>query len=369
MSAAREIRPAIPQGNGPVEKTPVRLAIVGSGNIAAVHAAAISRVPEAQLVAVCSRNLEKAAQLASPAQAMALGSLEDLLAADVAEAFLIATPSGAHAASVLPALQAGRHVLCEKPLEVQTSQVSEMIAEAGRRGLILAGFFPLRYGVGAVALRHAVEAGRLGRMTFLSARVKWWRNQDYYASSSWRGTWSLDGGGALMNQGIHAVDLFQWLGGEVAEVSAYSGTLAHAGIEVEDTLAACVRFKSGALGTIEASTACYPGLDLRLEVSGDRGTAILVNDRIESWNFAESMPGDDAIRSGHQGGVIRGGASDPQAITCEGHRQQIAEFCRAIRGEAAMLIDGREAGKAIAIVEAAYRSANSRKPEVIDYTL
>ncbi|MFZ4779105.1 MAG: Gfo/Idh/MocA family protein [Terrimicrobiaceae bacterium] len=345
--------------------SPLQVAIIGSGDIARTHVDAIALLPDVHLAAVCSRNPEKARELAAPSASQVFDSVEKLLSSAGLDAVLVATPSGAHEEAVLPALRAGRHVLCEKPLEISTARVARMIAEAERSGVILAGFFPLRCGAGAQIIREALDAGRFGRLTFLSARVKWWRDQDYYRASSWRGSWELDGGGALMNQGIHAVDLLQWMGGPVKEVSAFADALAHPGLQVEDTLAACVRFESGALGTIEAGTSCYPGLDLSLEISGDCGTAILVNDRIESWRFAEEKPEDEAVRSDREGGKIHGGSSDPKAITCEGHRQQIAEFCRAIRGEPATMIEGREAGKSVAIIEAAYRSCRSGKSETV----
>jgi predicted dehydrogenase len=240
-----------------------------------------------------------------------------------------------------------------------------MVAAARQAGLVLAGFFPMRCGAGAGAIRQALDEGRFGRLTFLSARVKWWRDEGYYRSSNWRGTWELDGGGALMNQGIHAVDLLQWLGGPVREAAGYAATLAHAQLPVEDTLAASLRFASGALGTIEAATSCCPGLDLSLEISGDRGSAILVNDQIEFRHLTgeDSREGQAAGAPGD--GTIRGGASDPRAISCEGHRRQIAEFCRAVRGLPSQTIHGEEAGRAVAIIEAIYRSCRSGKSEPV----
>lgn len=344
---------------------PVRLAIIGSGSIANMHANAIARIPEAKLTAICSRNTKKAEELAQPSGARVTDSLEQLLAAGDIDAVLVATPSCAHAEAAISALRSKKHVLCEKPLEISSKRARLMIDEAERSGVLLAGFFPLRHGAGAKILQQAIETNRFGRLTFLSARIKWWREQSYYDSSTWRGTWNLDGGGALMNQGIHAVDLMQWLGGKVTEVSAFSATLAHRDIEVEDTLAATMRFENGSLGTIEATTSCYPGLDLSLEVSGDCGTAILVNDQIEYWRFSQDMIDDAAIRSGRIGGKIGGGASDPKAISCEGHRQQIVEFCRAIRGYPANVIDGNEAAKAVSVIEAIYRSAQSGRSEPI----
>lgn len=345
---------------------PIRLAIVGGGFIASVHAEAIRQIPGAQLTAVCARDVSKAEKLAGPSHARAYDSFEALLEAGVAEAVLIATPSGSHREHAVPALRAGHHVLCEKPLEIRVERVREMIAEAERNRRILAGFFPLRGGAAAQSVRAALDAGRFGRLTFVSARVKWWRDQAYYSGSSWRGTWALDGGGALMNQGVHAVDLLQWLGGEVTEVGARFGTLAHSGIEVEDTLAASLRFAHGGLGTIAAATSCFPGLDLVMEVSGDAGSAILRNDRIDFWSFRDERAEDTAIRENAAAGAIGGGSSNPQAISCEGHRRQIEDFCRAIRGQEHHIIDGREAGHAVAIIEAAYRSGRSGKFESVE---
>jgi len=344
---------------------PIRLAIVGSGSIAQVHAAAIARIPEAQLVAVCARNRERAKELGAPALAHVAHSMDELLAWGEFDGVLIATPSGAHAESALPALRATKHVLCEKPLEIETARVNAMIEAANSSNVILAGFFPLRCGAGAKAIHQALTTGRFGRLTFLSARIKWWRDQSYYDGSNWRGTWELDGGGALMNQGIHAVDLMQWLGGPISEVAAFSATLAHQGLAVEDSVTASMRFANGALGTLEAATSCYPGLALSLEISGDRGTAILSDDRIESWNFADECAEDESIRSGRIGGEIGGGSSDPKAISSEGHRQQIVAFCRAIRGESSEVIGGVEAGHAVAIVEAIYRSCRSKQSEPV----
>jgi UDP-N-acetyl-2-amino-2-deoxyglucuronate dehydrogenase len=347
--------------------SPLRIAIVGSGNIASTHAMALSLVPDVRLVAVCARNEKSGALLAEKAGARVFASVDELLSGGNFDAALIATPSGVHQDAVLPLLKAGRHVLCEKPLEIATSRVRAMLTAAEEAGVILAGFFPLRCGAGAQAIRDAVEVNRFGRMTFVSARVKWWRDGAYYGSSGWRGTWDLDGGGALMNQGIHAVDLLQWCGGPVREVSAFSGTLAHDGLEVEDTLAATLHFESGALGTLAATTSCYPGLPLSLEVSGDRGTAVLVDDKIERWSFAEEAPGDEIVRANGEAGQVRGGASDPRAISCEGHRRQIEGFCRSIREGVRDFIPATEAGRAVAIVEAIYEAARSGKTQPVQW--
>jgi len=171
-----------------------------------------------------------------------------------------------------------------------------------------------------------------------------------------------------MDQGIHAVDLLLWLGGKVQRVSAFSGKLVHTGIEVEDTLAGVLHYENGALATITAATTCYPGLDFTLEISGDQGTAILVNDKIDYWRFVDERPEDEVIRSGEIGGKVHGGSADPKAISCEGHRQQIAAFCQAIvSGSTEGLILGSEAGEAAAVIEAAYRSVKTGSLEEVEY--
>ena len=342
----------------------IRLAIIGSGNIAQVHAAAISEIPQVQLVAVCSRNRAKAESLIGTSGAQIFPTVRELLEGSEIDGVLIATPSGLHAESAIPAMRAGKHVLCEKPLEISTNRVNHMLAEAEQAGVILGGFFPLRCGAGARAIKRTALAGRFGQLTFLSARIKWWRDQKYYSDSDWRGTWELDGGGALMNQGIHAVDLLQWIGGAPREVSAFASTLAHQTLEVEDTLTAAIRFEDGCLGSISAATSCYPGLDLCLEVSGTKGTAILVNDQISFWQFSPEADEDETIRTACAG-EIRGGTFDPRAISHHGHREQIEDFCKAILGEPTDLIGGQEAGIVVSIVEAIYRSTLSRKIEIV----
>ena len=143
------------------------------------------------------------------------------------------------------------------------------------------------------SLKRAIEAGRFGRILFVSGRIKWWRSQEYYDSGAWRGTWALDGGGCLMNQSIHTIDLMLHFGGPPEQVFGYTATRTHSGIEVEDNACAVVRFKSGAMGVIESSTSCAPGLPLRIEVSGERGTAAIEGDSIAEWRFADVEPGDE----------------------------------------------------------------------------
>ncbi|HEY2343024.1 MAG TPA: Gfo/Idh/MocA family oxidoreductase, partial [Chthoniobacteraceae bacterium] len=220
----------------------------------------------------------------------------------------------------------------------------------------LAGVFQNRLGRGAQALKAAIDSGRFGQLTLCSAYIKWWRDQSYYSSSPWKGTWKLDGGGALMNQGIHAVDMLQWLAGQPEQVTAFYGTLAHK-MEAEDTLVAALKFPGGGLGVIEAATSAWPGSDLRIEITGEKGYATLTQDRISRWEFAEPLPEDEQIRSSSDAGAIGGGAADPSAISTEGHRRLIEDLVGALRDKRPPMIPGADARKSVALALAIYESA------------
>jgi predicted dehydrogenase len=338
---------------------PIGFAIIGTGLIAEFHATAIAQTPGARLRAVFSRQPEKCAAFAAKHGCRAVRDLTEIISDESIRAACITTPSGAHADAAVPLLEAGKAVLCEKPLEVTLARVDQIIAAAGKGGGLLAGVFQMRLGRGATLLKTALTEGRFGRLTLCSAYVKWWRDQNYYLSSPWKGTWRLDGGGALMNQGIHAVDLLQWLAGMPQEVAAFTGTLAHDGIETEDTVVAALRFAHGGLGTIEAATSAYPGSDLRIEILGDRGTAVLVNDRLIRWEFAEKRDDDDAVLRDDAMGVLGGGSSSPGAISGEGHRRLVADLVDAIQQGRPPMIPGADARKAVALVLAVYEAART----------
>ena len=222
----------------------------------------------------------------------------------------------------------------------------------------LATIMPSRFSGANVALKAAIDAGRFGRLTLGDTYVKWWRTQEYYDGGGWRGTWALDGGGAYMNQAIHNVDLLQWLMGDVAEVAAVVGTLAHERIEVEDAGVAAVRFRNGAVGTIAATTAAFPGLLKRTEIHGDAGSAIVEQDSIKLWDFAKPEAGDAALMAEFRaGGGVSGGAGDPKAISFFGHQRQFEDFLQAIETGGTPLIDGREGRKSVEIILAIYQSS------------
>jgi len=240
--------------------------IIGCGMIARFHARAVGDLRGAGVVA-CYDNVPDAAdRLAAEIGCRAYHDLDAMLADPAVNVVTIGTPSGAHLEPAVAAARAGKHVIVEKPLEITLRRCDRIIDACDRAGVVLSTIFPSRFHDSSRELKRAVEQGRFGRLTLGDAIVKWYRSQEYYDAGAWRGTWELDGGGALMNQAIHSVDLLAWLMGPVVEVRARTGLLAHRRIAVEDVALATVEFASGALGVIEATTAAYPGYLKRIEL-------------------------------------------------------------------------------------------------------
>lgn len=344
----------------------VRFGIIGAGMISNFHAEAIKAADNAVLTAVFDLDRSRATDFAARHGVAAYDDLDAFLAEAPIDAVTIATPTGLHGTVAIPAARAGKHVLCEKPLDVTPEKAQAIIDACRTAGVVLAPVFQYRFGNGAMTLKRAIDGGRFGRLLFVSGRIKWWRSQEYYDSGAWRGTWALDGGGCLMNQSIHTIDLMLHFGGRPEQVFGYAATRTHTGIEVEDNACAVVRFRSGAMGVIEASTSCAPGLPLRLEVSGERGTAAIEGDAIVEWRFADSDPGDAAVLAGIEGRRLGDGASDPKAISIEGHRLQIDDLCRAILESSAPAVDGAEAKVPVELICGIYESMKSGLPYVFE---
>ncbi len=337
----------------------VKFGIIGTGAIARVHAEAIRLSGNCELVCVYDKIPERAAAFAAAHDCRAAASLRELLASEI-EAVSIATPSGLHAETVVPAAAAGKHIICEKPLEVTIDKVNHLVRFCESCNVRLAAIFQSRYFQSVQVIRRAIDAGRFGQPVLASASVRWYRTPEYYANAGWRGTWALDGGGALMNQGIHTVDLLLYFNGDVSEVTGRTANLRHRNIEVEDTVVAMLKFKNGSLGTLEASTACAPGFPRRVELSGTLGSAMLEGDRIVRWQFAEEMPEDAEIRRvGALGEGLRGGFDKPDAIDCEGHRRQFREFAEALQGGHRLTSPGAEGKRAVEAICAVYESART----------
>lgn len=337
--------------------------IIGCGMISKFHARAIADVRGAKAVACCSRNPERTEEFAAEFGLRPYTSLSRMLADQDVDAVTICTPSGAHLEPTLAAAKAGKHVIVEKPLEITLPRCDRAIRACEKAGVRLATIFPSRFHDSSVKMKRAIDDGRFGRLTMGDAYVKWWRTQEYYDSGAWRGTWDLDGGGALMNQAIHTVDLLTWLMGPVAEVTALTATLAHERIEVEDTAVATLRFANGALGVIQATTAAYPGYLKRIEIHGDAGSAVLEEEDLKAWDFAKPTRADKKIvEEMAKSRSTGGGASDPAAIGHHGHALQIKDFVDAIQKNRSPAIDGREGRRSVEIIRAIYKSAHTRAP-------
>jgi predicted dehydrogenase len=331
--------------------------------VAEYHARAIAELRNSKLVAVQSRNPANAERIANIAGGCAMYTEVDaLLERDDVDVVCICTPSGAHMEPAVAAARAGKHVVVEKPLEITLARCDRLIDACDRAGVQLATIFPSRFSAANQLLKQAIEKGKFGRLTLGDTYVKWWRSQAYYDSGAWRGTWDLDGGGALMNQAIHNVDLLYWLMGDVAEICGFTGTLAHERIDVEDVAVASLRFQNGALGVIEAATSAYPGLAKRTEIHGDRGSAAVEQDDVTLWRFEPETRSDRAIQKKLLGRARGGaGASDPRGITHAGHAAQLRDFVQALDRGTRPLVDGREGRKSVEIVLAIYRAARTGK--------
>jgi predicted dehydrogenase len=341
----------------------IRFGIVGTGMIAHLHAKAVVATEAASLAVVYDAIPERTEAFAAEHETAAAPTLQDMLEREDLDAVIVATPSGARVSAAVAAARAGKHVLCEKPMEVTVERADRIISACDEAGVMLGCVFQSRTGRNVQRIHSAIQAGRFGKLVMADAQIKWFRTQAYYDSAAWRGTWALDGGGALMNQGIHTVDLLLHFAGQPASVSAWMDTLTHQDVEIEDTVVAAVRFANGALGTIAASTSCAPGFPRRIEISGERGSAAIEDDRLVRWSFVDQTEDDDRILAeGSEGEDLKGGSSDPGAVSFEGHRRQIANFADAIRTGRQPLVPGREGRRPVELICGIYESARSGQP-------
>lgn len=339
---------------------PLGFGIVGCGLIAPFHAAAIKALPGCRVVALHSRRQASAAKLAATLEPppLVFSDLGAFLRVPELDVVCVCTPSGNHLEVAEAAAAAGKHLVVEKPLEITLERCDRLIAACERAGVYLTTVFPSRFADANVALKQALSAGRFGRLTLGETACKWWRSQAYYDEGGWKGTLALDGGGAVMNQAIHSVDLLLWLMGPVREVAGFSACLAHERIEVEDTAVACLRFESGALGVIQAATSVHPGLPKTVAIHGSAGSVVVEQEDVLVWEFATPNAEDDQVRRRFARAVkASGGASNPAAISSEYHRRQLEQFVAALRQSEPPPIDGAEGRQAVELVLAIYQSA------------
>jgi predicted dehydrogenase len=333
---------------------------IGAGAIAHFHARAVAAANGGRLVGVASRNRANAEAFAREyGMSFATDDVQQLLAQPGLDAVCITTPSALHREPALAAIRARKHLMIEKPIDSTVEGTDQILAEAGKAGVRVGSIFQARFGDAARQLKAAVDAGRFGRLVLASCYVKWHRTTEYY--TGWKGKIAEDGGGALINQAIHGVDLLQWFAGMPEEVFAWTTQRVHA-IESEDTCVAALRFANGALGTIEASTASWPGSSRRIEICGEHGSAVMDDDDITRWDFRVARPEDERIRDTRESGALGSGAAAPMAIKFEGHLRQIQDFIDGIRERRPFFIEGREARNAVALVRAVYESAATGKP-------
>lgn len=332
--------------------------IIGTGLIAHFHAKAIADIENASLVGIYNHNANKAEEFSKVHGGKAYQSLEEMLSKPAIDIVSICTPSGLHLEPALKCIEAGKHCMIEKPLEVTVERCNEIINAASKAGVKVAVIFPSRFYEVNRQLKQAIIEKRFGEIVIGGAYVKWSRTPEYYKSAGWRGTWEYDGGGALMNQGIHSVDLLQWMMGPVESVQAISANRRHKNIEVEDTVVAILKFANGALGTIECTTAAYPGFFKKLEIVGTSGSAVLEENSVLKWQLQNETAIDESFREKYSvANSSAGGVADPAAISHNGHKMQMLDFINAIETNGSPLIDAVEGKKSVEIVTAIYQSA------------
>ena len=330
--------------------------IIGCGVIADFHANALFGLSEdAVLVGVADARLPAAERFAREKQVRAFASVDELLACPKIDVVTICVPSGLHAELAIKAANAGKHIIVEKPMAITKEQLDAMEEACERNGVMLSSVAQSRFTSGVRKAKQAIEEGYLGKLVCADVYMKFNRSQEYYNTGGWRGTKAMDGGGALMNQGIHGVDLLLYLAGDVKSVYAVSKTLARQ-IEVEDTLSAVLEFKSGATGVIQATTSVYPGYPRRLELNGDKGTIVLEEGNLIRWDMEDTTLPAVTLKSN-----VRSSASAPTDFSADNHTKQFKDVIQALRGGTKPLVDLREGRRAVDLILAIYQSAEERR--------
>lgn len=337
--------------------------IVGCGMVADFHAQAIAAMKGGHLACVFSRDKINADRIADDYNCKGYTDYREFLKHKGLDIVTIATPSGAHLDPAVRAARVGKHVVCEKPLEITLERVDKMIQVCEENNVLLACIFQRRFNEATQIFKRAVEIGRLGKITLADAYIKWYRSQEYYDSGAWRGTWKLDGGGAMINQAIHTIDLLYYLAGDVERVCAFAGLAIHDRIEVEDNAVAILKFRNGALGVIEGSTSCYSptGNPAEVHMCGSGGSIFMQDNSFTVWDFIKGRSNDKKIKQelGATPGMGGTGAADPAAINHVQHQRTFEDVVRALKKGIKPMVDGLESRKSLEIILAIYHSALS----------
>jgi UDP-N-acetyl-2-amino-2-deoxyglucuronate dehydrogenase len=344
----------------------LRFGIIGCGVIGRLHTDAIMSLPDAQLVAVADIIPELAQKLAESFHVTPYSDIQQMLAQEQLDVVDVCTPSGQHGKDACQVMRSGRNVIVEKPMEITRAAIEEMLRVQQETGVKLAVISQHRFDPDTGQVHDLIEQQVFGRLVLGNALVPWWRSQAYYDSGAWRGTWELDGGGVLMNQSIHSIDVLQWLMGPVKSVFAFTDTLVHH-METEDVSVAVLRFANEALGTIVATTGAYPGTGTRIEIYGEKGSAVIEDDHLNYLHLAR----DDREEVGPYGAgreqraptspVETSAAQDPAALAIRSHALQIEDMIRAIRENGNPLVDGFAAKHPVEIILGIYESARTHR--------
>ena len=329
----------------------IHIGLIGGGNISDTHARAARAIPGVEIAAIYGTNATSVARLCQQHGGKAYQDFDSFLEHRPLAMVVIGSPSGLHATHGIAAARRGLHVLTEKPIDVSTQRADALIEAAEESGVKLGVIFQDRLTPGITQVKEWISQGELGNIMLIDARVKWYRPPEYYDRSRWRGTFALDGGGALINQGVHTVDLLLWMFGNVARIQACLRTTLHK-IEVEDTAVALLEFASGPVCTLLATTVAYPGYPRRVEITGSEGTVIIENDQIVAAQFR--TPRTDTIGSGARN---HESAASPVVSDVRGHQAVFEDFIQAVEHDTKPACDGQDGRRSIELIEAIYRVA------------
>lgn len=346
-----------------MSKKTYKFGVVGTGMISEFHAQAFAAMEGAELVAAFDRSSERVESFAKKYSCTSYSDLDSFLAHEDLDIVTICTPSGSHLDPALAAARAGKHLIVEKPLDVTVAKIDEMQRVCKENGVQLISILPRRFYGSTRVLKSAIDEGRFGKLTLAEAQIKWYRTQEYYDSAGWRGTWALDGGGALMNQSIHTIDLLLHLMGPVKRVSAFAGQEAHTRIEVEDVAVAILEFENGARGVIQGSTTCYSktGHPAQVQICGIDGSVFMVDDKFSVWDFRDDCESDAEILKKYGIGGQKGGsgAADPNSIDFSWHQRNFEEAIASIEEGRVSIVGCDEGRKAVELICAVYASAQN----------
>lgn len=341
--------------------------IIGAGVISAYHAEAIKATPGAEIRAVADPIPGRAAEFAAKHGGRGFEDWKEMVKQADVDCVCVCTPSGLHAEHAIGAMQSGKNVIVEKPMAINLTDGARMLKIAREKGVTLAVVSQLRTTESIQKLKKAVADGVFGKIVNVDVLIKYWRNQAYYDSANWRGTWAMDGGGSTMNQGVHGIDEMHFLMGPVESVFAKCDTVAHA-IEVEDLAVALITFKNGALGHILTSTVTNPGTGNRIEINGTQGTAVLDDKGIQSWAVSaskEELANETIDPLAAAAGKNVGGGSSATVFDASGHRMQIANFIAAIDGKEKLICPASDGFEDILLILSLYESSRQKKEIVL----